>query len=424
MNIPIADIKINPDRHRKTFTNIEQLARSIKEFGQIEPIVVDENNILIAGERRLRAFQLLAHQHGFTHINATRFNDLGDNDYLRQSIELEENLQREQLIYSEEVEAKLRIHELKEQRYGPKVKGSKYGWGIKDTAELLDVAAENLTYELDLAREIRKDPTLAEKPNKSTAIKAVKARRETEIRSVVAQLIAEDEAKRAGVTTEELQLRLLNGNSLELLGTFLDETFDFCITDPPWGVGFDNSTLNVESHGETNVESSMEEVEQVFTKLSQKLKPGAHLYVFFGMLRYQETFDMLSRSGFNVHRIPLIWLKGRSGNINPNYNFTSSYETIFYATKGSGRPLLIPGREDILIYERPPKRVHPTQKPVELLTELIKCCSLENEIGIDPFAGSGSLLSACKLTNRRGVGIERDPLYYTEALSSLNLNGG
>jgi len=51
--LKVSDIKVG-ERFRITFDGIEDLAASIKEFGLIEPVVVDENNVLIAGERRLR----------------------------------------------------------------------------------------------------------------------------------------------------------------------------------------------------------------------------------------------------------------------------------------------------------------------------------------------------------------------------------
>jgi DNA modification methylase len=56
-------------------------------------------------------------------------------------------------------------------------------------------------------------------------------------------------------------------------------------------------------------------------------------------------------------------------------------------------------------------RVHPTQKPVGLLAEIIMDYSLENQTVLDPFLGSGSTLIACEQTNRICYGMELDPHY-------------
>jgi site-specific DNA-methyltransferase (adenine-specific) len=51
-------------------------------------------------------------------------------------------------------------------------------------------------------------------------------------------------------------------------------------------------------------------------------------------------------------------------------------------------------------------KIHPTQKPVDLLEYLIKIFTDENDVVIDPCAGSGSTLIACVNTNRKGYGFE------------------
>jgi len=55
--------------------------------------------------------------------------------------------------------------------------------------------------------------------------------------------------------------------------------------------------------------------------------------------------------------------------------------------------------------------VHPTQKPVELITYAIFNSSKVDDIVLDPFLGSGSVLIACQKTNRTCYGVEFDPKY-------------
>jgi hypothetical protein len=69
------------------------------------------------------------------------------------------------------------------------------------------------------------------------------------------------------------------------------------------------------------------------------------------------------------------------------------------------------------------KALHPTQKPIDLMIRLIQLIKLpENNLIIDPFAGSGSTLVACKLLNIDFVGIEINPEYHKIATKRLNEN--
>lgn len=66
------------------------------------------------------------------------------------------------------------------------------------------------------------------------------------------------------------------------------------------------------------------------------------------------------------------------------------------------------------------KRVHPTQKPVELMEYLIKTYSNENDIVLDFTMGSGSTGVACRNLNRDFIGIELDSEYYQIAFNRIN----
>ena len=65
-------------------------------------------------------------------------------------------------------------------------------------------------------------------------------------------------------------------------------------------------------------------------------------------------------------------------------------------------------------------KLHPTQKPVELLEYLIKTYSNENDIVLDNCMGSGSTGVACINTNRDFIGIELDKKYFNIAMERLN----
>ena len=71
-------------------------------------------------------------------------------------------------------------------------------------------------------------------------------------------------------------------------------------------------------------------------------------------------------------------------------------------------------------------RVHPTQKPIELLEYLIKTYSNEGETVLDNCMGSGSTGVACIKTNRKFIGIEKDEKYFEiakERIEKISLEG-
>ncbi|GHV69245.1 chromosome partitioning protein ParB [Spirochaetia bacterium] len=106
MQVPIEDIKVKK-RIRKEMGDIASLADSMKRFGQISPIVINKNNILIAGERRLRAAQTL----GWRTINAVIADLPGK--LAKLEWEVEENLQRRDFAPGELVEARKQIQRMR-----------------------------------------------------------------------------------------------------------------------------------------------------------------------------------------------------------------------------------------------------------------------------------------------------------------------
>ena len=92
-------------------------------------------------------------------------------------------------------------------------------------------------------------------------------------------------------------------------------------------------------------------------------------------------------------------------------DYATKHELILYGWKGKHK--FYGGfSTSILEYDKPVKsELHPTMKPIELLSRLIKDGSKEDMLVYDPFLGSGSTLIACEQTNRICYGMELDPSY-------------
>ena len=77
-------------------------------------------------------------------------------------------------------------------------------------------------------------------------------------------------------------------------------------------------------------------------------------------------------------------------------------------------------KSNILEYKKDYGRLHPTQKPVDLLIDLIETFSNENDTVLDFTMGSGSTGEACLRTNRNFIGIEQDDKYFDIAYNRIN----
>ena len=420
MKVRVEDIKVGSGRFRKTFDEekLQELANSMREFGLIEPVVIGADKTLIAGERRLKAAKML----GWKEIDAV-VADATD-EWQRKVLELEENLKRSDLSWQEEVMAKKALHELYQKKFGLAKKGVAGGWRILDTSEVLGESEGSTTMDLQIADMLEKEPGFGEGLTKTAAYRKMRALAEREKAKAKALALS----KTLGATPTDERWKLLHGDAREILKSFDSESIDFCVTDPPFAVGLDETVARWWSSEKwvertyTDPAGDFSVHEAVFKEVYRVLKPGSHCYVFFATATYTEVKSLLENCGFQVSPIPLVWVKGPKGvgtTPNPYYAYGRGYATIFFARKGSARPFNIPGICDVFEFDIPTGKIHPTENPTGLLEKLIENCSNEWETGLDPFAGSGSFLMACKNKNRLGVGIEIDDIYYTSAFERL-----
>ena len=108
-------------------------------------------------------------------------------------------------------------------------------------------------------------------------------------------------------------------------------------------------------------------------------------------------------------------------NATPNRYYLNNAEFILMLRKGKAKNINDMGSKNVIeINNILGNKKHPTEKPVNLMKIMVKNSSNENEIVLDPFAGSGSTLIACKELNRRFIGIELDEKYYNVILERLN----
>jgi ParB/RepB/Spo0J family partition protein len=185
------DEVIIENRLRKDMGDIPQLALSIKENGLIQPLVLtrmSENDLvhyrLIAGHRRLEALRSL----GVTElIHAEHYllrEELIDDVYRRTAIELEENIRRKQMSWSEEVLGKQRLLETYQKIYGAPALGQPSktvqqglkpaGFGVRKLSELLNESAGQTSEDLQMAALVTQIPSLKNEPSREAATRKLR----------------------------------------------------------------------------------------------------------------------------------------------------------------------------------------------------------------------------------------------------------
>lgn len=139
------------------------------------------------------------------------------------------------------------------------------------------------------------------------------------------------------------------------------------------------------------------------------LKQDTHCYIMINGRNLSKLQTEAELVGFKYQQI-LVWVKNNS---TPNKFYLNNAEFILMLRKGKERWINEMGTKNVLSVDNIiGNKIHPTEKPIELMEIMIRNSSKENEIVLDPFCGCGSTLIAAKNLNREYIGIEIDKKYY------------
>ncbi len=147
------------------------------------------------------------------------------------------------------------------------------------------------------------------------------------------------------------------------------------------------------------------------------LKKGTHCYIMINARNLCELQTEAENVGFVFQNL-LVWNKG---NATPNKFYMQCAEFILMLSKRPERWINDMGSKTIInIPNIIGNKKHPTEKPVKLMEHLILNSTQENDIVLEPFAGSGSTLLAAQKLNRKFIGCEIDPIYYQICVNRLS----
>lgn len=374
-----------------TEEQIEQIKKSIEEFGMNDPIGIwGKDNIIIEGHGRLMALQEL----GWDEVPVIRLDDLTDDQ--RKAYTLIHNQTTMNTGFDLDI--------LNEELQNIDLDMSFFGFDEIEEPEI----------------EINDDDFEFEEP-----IEEPKSKRGEIYKLGNHYLMCGDS------TSPEDVEKLMNGAVADLV-----------VTDPPYNVAISNSQGMTIENDDMSDENFKEFLNKSFYNLNKNLKEGGAFYVWLASKEHINFETALNNNGLYV-RQSLIWVKQHFNLGRQDYKW--KHEPCLYGWKDGASHYFIDefnhptvfedkidfdslkkdeaiqmlkdiyedGISTTVIHEDKPTMndLHPTMKPLKLLARLIRNSSKENEIVLDLFGGSGSTLITCEQLNRQCYMMEYDPVY-------------
>ena len=367
----IEEIKEYENNPRNNDNAVEYVARSIKDFGFKMPIIIDKNNVIVAGHTRYKAAKEL----NLTEVPCIVADDLTDEQI--KAFRLVDNKSAELAEWNLEllnIELE-NIHDIDMNLYN------------FELSELLDNVIED-DYEIELPEEPKtKHGDIYKLGNH--------------------YLMCGDSTKESDVA------KLMNNNKADLF-----------LTDPPYNVALGNHDTPEtarQRHRRTDgliiMNDKMSDndfldfLTKCFSIAKDNMKDGASFYIWHADNESLTFRQALKNSGLEL-RQTLIWNKNAITLGRQDYQW--KHEPCLYGWKDGASHSWFSDRSQptVLDFKKPSKSEdHPTMKPIELFAYQIKNSSKVNDIILDTFGGSGTSIIACEQLNRICFTMELDPRY-------------
>lgn len=229
-------------------------------------------------------------------------------------------------------------------------------------------------------------------------------------------------------------IRIYNEDYKKTIKRLLKENvlLDAIITDPPYGVsrnhqlGYSNMGRNGMDYGDWDYNFNQR---TWIKKCAPLIKKGGTFIIFNDWKNFTIISNQLIKECFIVKDI-IRWEKNNPMPRNVDRRYVNDCEFAIWAVK-EGKPWTFnkPKNKGYLkplyktgVVPGGKKRLHPTQKHLGLMEEIIKVHTNPDDLIFDPFLGSGTTALACKKTKRNCIGSEIDNKYYEAALKRMDEN--
>tara|TARA_Y100000310_G_scaffold344749_1_gene459236 strand:+ start:556 stop:1830 length:1275 start_codon:yes stop_codon:yes gene_type:complete len=398
--VKIDEISIG-ERFREDHGDIESLVSSIQEKGVLQPITVDGRLNLLAGERRIKA----SVEAGLTKIPAV-IREIGEDVIEAKEIELYENIHRKDFTWAERSRLEQEIFNMK--------KEEDPNWTQDKHVELLGTSKGATSRRLQLAEAMEFIPELEECKTEDEAWKKYKRIEEEIVTQSLIQDADENMIKATKYAENHYKIRDCRAGLKEVK----DGVIHFIEVDPPYGVELDkkkgrNQDLSaMDRYNEIEADDYISFIKEVSTECYRILYEPAFMIWWHGPTWYREVRETLREVGFEVSDIPAIWTKGQAGQTaSPDTMLGSGYEPFFVCRKGSPK-LVNAGRSNVFEFKpvAPQHKIHPTERPIELMQEILSTFTYPGARICVPFMGSGVTVRAAYKQKSVGFGWDLDEM--------------
>ena len=343
---------------------INKLRSSLREFGFINPVIIDRNYGIIAGHGRAIA----AREEGINEVPCVFADHLTEAQ--KKAYIIADNRMALDAGWDEEL-LRIEIEELQGLDFDPLLTG----FDEKELLKLFDDGKEAKDDDFDVDAELQK-PTFSKAGDVWTLGRH--------------RLVCGDSTK------PETYEVLMDGRKANLV-----------VTDPPYNVDYKGTAGKIKNDNMAS-EKFFDFLFDAFSCMEKVMADDASIYVFHADtegLNFRKAFDAAGfyLSGCCIWKKPSLVL-GRSP-------YQWQHEPVLYGWKKNGKHQWYSDRKQTTIWEFEKSKKngeHPTMKPIPLLCYPITNSSMSNTLVLDPFGGSGSTLIACEQTDRSCATIELD----------------
>ena len=232
----------------------------------------------------------------------------------------------------------------------------------------------------------------------------------------------------------ESDITLINSDYKKVVKDLIKDgiVLDTIITDPPYCVsrthqlGFSNMGRSGMNYGKWDYNFNQKEWIKICAPL---VKNGGSIIVFMDWKNMSYLVEELTAQGFVIKDL-IRWEKRNPMPRNVNSRYVMDFEVALWAVKGNkgwtfnkpkNKPYLRPVYVSGVVLGGK-KRIHPTQKSVEIIEEIIKVHTNPGDLIFDPFSGSGTTALACQLTGRNCIACEIDKNYFDKSKERFDGN--
>lgn len=355
---------------------VSQIAASIREFGFLSPILVAEDNTILAGHGRLAAALKL----GLKKVPCVKENHLTETQ--KRAYIIADNKLSLNAGWDNELLA-VELSELE----GADFNLDLLGFDEAELSSIFDADKDVNEDDFDVEKELE-EPCFSKTGDIWTLGKH--------------RIICSDS------TDSSTFEKLLGETKVNLV-----------CTDAPYFVNLENASGKIKNDDLSDKEG-YEFLMKVFTNFKNSMAADASIYEFYATMKARVFYDAFEDAGFKV-AAGLIWKKPRAPLMRTDWKF--NMEPIIYGWRKDGKHKWYGDQKQTAVFEfdgiknsKEEGCGHPSSKPVPLIAYLIKQSTQTNSIVLDGFLGSASTLIACEQIGRVCFGVELEPKFIDVAV--------